>query len=303
MLDGVSLDQIRAFITAVDEGSFSAAGRKLNRAQSAISDMIRGLEAQLDIELFDRDGRYPQLTEAGHALLSHAREIIGNVNELKSRARGISHGVEPELSVVIDVLFPICAIAHVASQFKQHFPLVPLRIFVEALGGTFLPLMNKTASIGIVGSLPMMPAGIMSEALSRVAFVAVASVDHPLAGYGGLIPKSELARHVQIVLTDRSNLSEGREFGVFSTKKWYLADLFAKHSFLLNGLGWGGMPLHTVQNDLRDGKLVELEIEDFPGAGFTMPMSAAYLADNPPGPAGRWFVKQLKIAAMEEARG
>jgi soluble lytic murein transglycosylase-like protein len=43
------------------------------------------------------------------------------------------------------------------------------------------------------------------------------------------------------VLTDRSELTAGREFGVMSGSVWRLADLFAKHAFLLQGLGWGGM--------------------------------------------------------------
>jgi len=46
-----------------------------------------------------------------------------------------------------------------------------------------------------------------------------------------------------------------------------LADLFAKHAFLLNGLGWGGMPMHAVQRDINEGRLVELAIEDVPPGG------------------------------------
>ena len=70
----------------------------------------------------------------------------------------------------------------------------------------------------------------------------VAGRTHPLAAIAGPIPKAELARHTQLVLTDRSTLSEGREFGVFSPTTWRLGDLFAKHAFIRNGLGFGGMP-------------------------------------------------------------
>lgn len=66
----------------------------------------------------------------------------------------------------------------------------------------------------------------------------VAAASHPLASYSGILPKEELARHLQLVLTDRSNLSEGREFGVMSSSTWRLADLFAKQAFLTGGLGW-----------------------------------------------------------------
>jgi len=73
-----------------------------------------------------------------------------------------------------------------------------------------------------------------------------------------------------------------------------LADLFAKHAFLLNGLGWGGMPLHVVERDISEGRLVELSIEDVTSGGLIMPMSAVYPTSAPPGPAGRWLIERLK---------
>lgn len=297
MLDGLSLDQLRTFIAAVDEGSFSAAARKLGRAQSAVSELVRGLEFQLGVDLFDRSGRYPQLTAAGRALLTSARSIVADVDTLKSRARGMATGLEPELSVVVDVFFPIHVMAEAAKEFRERFPGVPLRLYVEALGGTFQLMLDQRASVGIVGSLPMMPPGIMSEPLASVGFCMVAAANHPLASHAGTIPRTELSRHVQLVLTDRTDLSEGREFGVLSSQTWRLADLFAKHTFLLNGLGWGGMPFHAVKADIDSGRLIVLAIEDVPAGGLQLPISAAYRSNEPPGPAGRWLIERLRSCA------
>ena len=294
MLDGVSLDQLRTFIAAVDEGSFSAAARKLYRAQSVVSDLVSGLEAQIGVPLFDRSGRYPKLTAPGAVLLADARGIVAGVDFMKARAKGMASGLEPELSAVVDVFFPIEAITEAAKAFRETFPGTPLRLFVEALGGAYRPILNGSASIGVVGSLPIMPQSLTAERLTGVALLMVAATDHPLAQFEGMIPKSELAKHVQLVLTDRSELSSGREFGVMSSSTWRLADLFAKHAFLLNGLGWGGMPLHTVQRDIAEGRLVELSIEDVPQGGLNLPMFAVYPTSAPPGPAGRWLVERLK---------
>ncbi|ATZ95225.1 MULTISPECIES: LysR family transcriptional regulator [Dickeya] len=293
MLDGVSLDQLRTFIAAVDEGSFSAAARRLRRAQSAISELVRGLEEQLDVTLFDRSGRYPRLTPAGTALLSNARNIVAGVDAMKSRAKGMAAGLEPELTVVVDVFFPIDVLTDAAKAFREQFPDVPLRVYVEALGAAYQPVLDRHASVGIVGFLPVTPPGIVTEPLARVAFAMVAAADHPLAALQGPIPRQELANHVQLVLTDRSEHSKGREFGVMSPKTWRLADLFAKHAFLLNGLGWGGMPMHTIQSDLESGRLVKLTIEDEPVSEPSMLMSAVYRIDNPPGPAGRWLIERM----------
>ncbi|MBR1177175.1 LysR family transcriptional regulator [Bradyrhizobium sp. KB893862 SZCCT0404] len=294
MLDGVSLDQLRTFVVAAEAGSFSAAARKLSRAQSMVSELVSNLEGQLGVALFDRSGRYPKLTAEGGILLADARNILAGVEDLKTRASGMSSGLEPELSVVVDVFFPIEAITETAREFEKKFPTVPLRLYVEALGSAYQPVMDGRATVGVVGSLPLLPPGLMIERLLGVAFVMVAARDHPLASVPEPIPKRELGRHTQLVLTDRSELSAGREFGVMSGSTWRLADLSAKHAFLLNGLGWGGMPAHTVAGDMAEGRLVELTIEDGPPGGFILQMSAIYPIARAPGPAGRWFIEHLR---------
>src|SRR6266850_2810470 len=281
MLDAVSLDQLRTFIAAVDEGSFSAASRKLLRAQSVVSEAISNLEEQIGVQLFDRSGRYPKLTPAGSAILRDARSIITAVDLMKARAKGMSGGLEPELSVVIDVFYPIDAITQVAKEFRRQYPGVSLRIYVEALGAAIQPILDGRCSIGIIGSLPIIPDTLTNERLPGIAFFMVAAHDHPLASYKGKIPKEVLGKHTQIVLTDRSDLSSGREFGVMSPTTWRLADLFAKHHFLLNGLGWGGMPLHVVRKDLEEGRLSVLPIEDVPPGGLNVPMSAVWQTKSP----------------------
>ena len=244
--------------------------------------------------LFDRSGRYPRLTGEGTVLLADARQVLSSVDGMKARAKSMTSGIEPELTVVIEVLFPIEALADAARDFRLQFPATPLRLYVEVLGAAVEPVLDGRTSFSIAGFLPQLPPGLVTEYLTSVHFMMVAAASHPLAAWQGVIPKAELARHVQLVLTDRSKLTEGREFGVMSPSTWRLADLFAKHAFLLNGLGWGGMPRHTVEADLQAGRLVELAIEDVPAGGLALTMQAVYRAADPPGPAGRWMIERLK---------
>jgi DNA-binding transcriptional LysR family regulator len=297
MLDGVTLDQMRTFLAAADQGSFSAAGRKLGRAQSVVSQTLANLEGQIGVQLFDRSARLPVLTEAGRALLIEAREVAGRMDAFKARAASLAGGLEPEVSIVIDVLFPMLVLTHAIGDFQARFPDTTLRMHVEALGAVIAPVLDGRCAFGVTGPLPFAPPELIRERLMSMRMVHVAAARHPLAALPGPLAPEDVAGHVQLVLTDRSPLTEGREFGVFSPRTWRLADLGAKHEFLRAGLGWGGMPWDRVEAELAGGALVELKMRDAPAEGYLMPMDAVHRADTPPGPAGRWLIERLKDTA------
>lgn len=297
MLDGVSMDQLRTFIAAADEGSFSAAGRKLRRAQSVVSQTLANLEAQIEVRLFDRTGRYPQLTEQGTALLVEARAVVNGMDGFKAKARIIAEGLEPELAVVVDVMYPMESLTVAIGLFREAFPHTPLRLYVEALGAVVQPVLDRVCRLGIIGSLPDVPDAVDAEKLLDVPMVTVVSPTHPLAANRGVIRPPELEKHVQLVLTDRTTLSDGKSFGVLSPLTWRLADLGAKHAFLRAGFGWGHMPLAMVRADIAAGELVTIRPENFHSRFQRIAMYAVYRKDLPPGPAGRWFLDRLKERA------
>jgi DNA-binding transcriptional LysR family regulator len=294
MLDGVSLDQLRTFIAAVDEGSFSAAGRKLRRAQSVVSQTLANLEGQIGVQLFDRSSRYPRLTEQGKALLGEARTVVHGMDGFKAKARTIAEGLEPELSVAIDVMYPMESLTIAVGSFREAFPHTPLRLYVEALGAVVKPVIDGVCRLGVIGSMPAVPDTVDSEKLLDVPMVTVVAPTHPLALHKGVIRTRELERHVQLVLTDRTALTEGQTFDVFSPLIWRLADLGAKHAFLRAGFGWGHMPVAMVRKDVESGELVRIQLENFQPQTPPIAMFAVYRKDLPPGPAGRWFLDRLK---------
>jgi DNA-binding transcriptional LysR family regulator len=293
MLDAVTLDQLRTFIAAAERGSFSAAGRQLRRAQSVVSQTLANLEGQLGVTLFDRSARYPTLTEDGRALLQNARAVAEQMDGFKARAKTLREGLEPELSLSIDVMYPLSGLIDAVAKFRDTFPYTPLRLSVEVLGAVIEPVLQGSCQIGIVGSLPRLPEEMRSEFLLDVPLVTVVAPSHPLASYRGIIPQSELQRHVQLVLTDRSTLSKGQNYAVFSQNVWRLADMGARHAFLRAGFGFGNMPRFMVEDDIADGKLRVIRIELPSNLKPLMPMRAVYRADAPPGPAGRWLIDYL----------
>ena len=295
MLDGVSLDQLRTFIAAADEGSFSAAGRRLRRAQSVVSQTLANLEGQLGVKLFDRCGHLPVLTDQGRALLEDARAVAGDVDLLKARAKSLAGGLEPELSVAVDIMFPDATFTDAVGAFQKEFPATLLRFDMES-SAVIEPVLSGRCAIGVVGSWAPAPPQLTFEALLTVRVPMVVSPNHPLASRRGRIPIAILAEHVQISHIDTCDLSRAMgEARARYPKFWCLSHLGAKLAFLRAGFGFGHMPLHAIEEDLSSGALIEITSEDAPPGGHVVEMGAVYRNDSPPGPAGRWFIDRLKL--------
>ncbi len=97
----LSPESLEAFVQAVSLGSFSAAARKLGKSQSTVSEAIARLEIDLGLELFDRSGRQPQLTEAGRTLLGRVEEVLGASDRLRRVAALLAGGSEPRVTLAL----------------------------------------------------------------------------------------------------------------------------------------------------------------------------------------------------------
>jgi DNA-binding transcriptional LysR family regulator len=245
------------------------------------------------LPLFDRVGtRKPELTEAGRAVLAEARTVTHGVDILRARVKGLLEGLEAEVSVAVDVMLPTARLVDALQAFQAAFPTIPLRLHVEALGGITQLVVEKTAVIGISGPLNTTIEGLDRRHIGAVRLVPVAAPFHALARSGRKAP-GEARNYIQLVLTDRSPLTAGQDFGVIGVKTWRLADLGSKHALLLAGVGWGSMPEFMVRGDLEAGRLVELNLPDWPVNEYDM--HAIYRTDTPPGPAAQWLIDRFAI--------
>lgn len=284
-----TLDQLRVFVAVIDCGSFSRAATELHRTQSVVSYTIANLEAQLNVALFDRSKRKPTLTDAGKALLVDARTVGLKVDAMRARAKMMALGLEAEVSIAVDVMFPNCSLVMALKAFQEQFPTVALRLRIEALGAVKHLVSERVCQIGITGPMLDFPDTYQHQQLGHVTMIPVASPTHPLAQLKGSIPTEVARDYIQLVLTDRSQLTAGQNFGVIALRDWRLGDLGAKHMLLLNGLGWGSMPDHMIADDLETGRLIRLKLAHLDSDKYVLHMINR--ADDAPGPAGRWLMQ------------
>jgi DNA-binding transcriptional LysR family regulator len=286
----LSLDQLQVLLSIAEAGSFAGAARRLKRATSAISYAVDTLESQLGVALFDRGTtRRAKLSHAGEAVVAEAKSVAYSAQMLRARVKGLREGLETEVSVVVDAMFPSDRLVEVLKSFHAKFPTVPLRLKLEALGEIERSLRSETADIAIGSTVHMKSEGLRCIHLAGVQLIPVAAPGHPLA-LAGRAKLGATREHLQLVLTEQS-AADTRDYGVVSVNVWRLGDLASKHALLLVGIGWGSMPEPMVHADLDAGRLVHLKLLDFRGGVY--PLQVAHKNESPPGPAGQWLIECL----------
>lgn len=288
-----TLDQLQVFLSVAETGSFSAASRALNRAQSVVSYTIANLEAQLEVTLFERNGvRQPKLTDEGAAMLEHARRIVAGLQDLRARAKGLKQGLEAEVSLAISTMVPAEAVVDALRDFRVQFPTVTLNLSVGELGMVMDMVLSRKAGIGIGGAMFHQDDGLVIDKVGHSFMVPVAAADHPLVLLNRPLTLADVREEVQLVVTDASGLTKGKDFNVLSYKKWRVSDIATKYQLIKGGLGWGGLPVSVVRNDIINGSLKALELDSYEGGEY--PLYALHKADSPCGPAAKWLVEAFQ---------
>ncbi len=95
----LNLDALKVFLAVAEQGSFSEAGRHLHLSQPAVSQIIQGMERQMGVQLFVRQGRAVQLTEGGQMLVSMARELLTASQRVEQTMLSLQGEVIGEMSI------------------------------------------------------------------------------------------------------------------------------------------------------------------------------------------------------------
>ncbi len=293
MIGALTLDQLRVLVMVADRGSFSEAGRALGRVQSAISQSVASLEAIQGVEIFDRTGYRPVLTETGRVLVAQARLVLRSASQFEVIAANTRDGLEPELTLAIDPLVPSAPFIEALRNLSETYPDLPISFSTEGLGGSLRRLRDGSAVLGICTLLPSVPDDLIAYPLARTVMRPVVASGHPLAHVRQPLSTQDLEPYVQLVLSDPVE-PEGQNYGLVSAKLWRFADLNRRYDFLLAGFGWCRMPEHLIADALEDRRLVELAIRDDTAPRDGLTIYAAHRRDTALGPGARHLMTVLR---------
>lgn len=251
-----TLDQLRQFAAAAEAGSFSAAGRRLGRAQSAISTSVGLLEADLGVELFDRSRRNATLTPAGEVMLQEARELLRQAGALEQRALAFAAGREARLSIALDEGLPYLVADQLLKELAERCPALEL----TQLNGTATEVAGYVeqgrASLAFQFDRGDPGSAFAHRHLGNVAQGIFVAQGHPLAALAE-VGRNDLARHRQLLMQ-----MDGVEQVVLSPSVWRADSSYNIAAMAAHGVGWAILPLNIGEYEGFSSQLVSVRCAD-----------------------------------------
>ncbi|MGB3067702.1 MAG: LysR family transcriptional regulator [Ottowia sp.] len=288
------MEQLQAFVAAVEHGSFTNAARVLRRAQSAVSTQITALEDDLGVRLFQRTGRAPVLTPIGERVLQEARVVLERRQHLIGLARSFEQQVEQKLVVAFDQLYPEDALGPLLAKFATQFPHVELKILLPLMEDVSELVDNGHADLGVLWrqDMPLNP----SLDFVRIAWASIVLVcgrGHPFAQ--APVTYEELKRHRQILVASRGGSDASR--WRLSSDVWSVESHWVTLQLVKHNIGWALISNDVLMaSDLRPD-LVVPELT-FDGFGLPAALDMVWSKERPRGPALRWLQEQLYEARV-----
>ena len=183
----LNLDALKVFLAVAEHGSFSEAGRNLHLSQPAVSQIIQGLERQLGLLLFARQGRAVQLTEGGHVLVSMARELMTSAQRVEQTMLSLQGEVVGEMSIGCSTASGKYLLPGLVARFRKKYPQVKINVVIGSRESVITKLLGGEVSLG-VSSKQIEHNDLEYQNFFKDDVILVVPASHPWARYRKIYP-------------------------------------------------------------------------------------------------------------------
>jgi DNA-binding transcriptional LysR family regulator len=177
----IELRHLRYFVAVAEEGSFTAAARRVHVAQQVLSAQIRQLEDALGVALLERTSRGVSVTPAGSAFLDSARDTLATLDRGVAAARNTAHAIIGQLTVGLSVAATGQTPTTLLAVFRQAHPQIEVRLQTFELTQPAAGLLDRSTDVAFVRP-PIAAPGLSLQQVGAEPRLFVLASDHPLAG-------------------------------------------------------------------------------------------------------------------------
>jgi len=257
--------EVLATLDAIDRrGSFAKAAEELNKATSAVSYSVQKLEEQLDITLFQRQGRRSVLTPAGQFILQDGRIILNAAARLADKAKEVATGWETRIAIAVESLHQGPALFEILSQFLADYSSIEIDLQECVLNGGWEALETDQVDL-LIGAPSPVPQhkGYRAVAMNSCELIPVIAQHHPLAHLADnpTALATAMPKLRRVVTHDTSTSAISRVAGLSNEgDKFYVQNIEQKTAAILAGIGIGHLPRIRIQALLDTAQLLPLAL-------------------------------------------
>ncbi len=286
----MTLEQILTIEAIVKYGSFKSAAENLYKSQPSISMAVKKLEEEYQITLFSRNEYRPSLTAEGKVFFEKTKSLLKEFRELEMLSRQIKGGEETELRIGVDAISPVSLILSFLKRFFSKHPQTRLQLSFEVLNGSIERLLEDKVDFAIT---PMQQGEweLESIKLTKTKLVPVMRAD---LVNEKKISDEVLKNYTQIILADSARNMTRKSTGILEGgKSLTLTEISFKKEMILQGLGWGGLPLEMVKQEIAKEKLIVIKTKSIREREFEI-----FLVRNPNkamGPVAKELWEKMRL--------
>lgn len=286
-------ETVKVFLEVLDCGSFSAAARKLKRVPSAISMSISQLEAELDLQLFDRSAREALPTTAALALEPKARQVQRQLLELQTQALQIHQGLEKRLTLAVAPELLSAAWNGPLAALASEFPTLELEIRSEPQADALRLLHEGPVQIALVFERPAIDERERFEEFGSELLVAVVGPDYPAMIEGSAPIREEQLMDMRQIVVASGDVTESDPRMVRSRQIWLTDSHLATLSLVQAGLGWAWLPRTLIHPLLAAGSLLEIRFENMTNELWLW-VDMVWVKDRPLGLGAQRYIELMR---------
>jgi DNA-binding transcriptional LysR family regulator len=224
-------------------------------------------------------------------MLRRAAQLLVQAQQLEEIADGLALGIEAQISIAVDELFPPEYLSSALQGLSLAYPNTRVQLFETVLSGGPEKLVAGEVELLVAGQVPQ---GFLGEPVMQAQFIAVAHPDHPLHQLRRPINLADLSAHRQLVVRD-SALGERADVGwLGAEQRWTVSHVATSVDMVRRGMGFAWLPASRVRPHIEQGTLAELPLET--GARRATTLYLTHAGEDRAGPAVRHLAGLLTEA-------
>lgn len=263
----ITIRQLKVFREVARLQSFTRASKALYLTQPAVSMQIKQLEEAVGLKLFEKQGRQISLTDAGDEIRLLSDSVLQQIDETQDHLQQIASGDQGKLRLAVATTVASVA-TRLMARFNEQHPAMSLHFTVTNREGLIQLLQNNETDIVIMGKPPE-ELELDTQELMANPLVIIAPPSHPLCDSDKPVSLNTLFQQDFILREPSSGTRQAIE-RFMNTHGRTLHSSIEMNSndaitqSVAEGLGLGIVSVHTVTNELKQGRLKLIDATGFP---------------------------------------